>query len=198
MRPLFLLPAVFVLLLPKLAIAQSLRYPTETELADLIQTFRLRIPQLMQTGYYTDRRTADERQQREAQVAAWAEVDGAIAPFLGEWMALEESLAIFPAQNPGEVCVIDSALEESDFYRGSIVDDKVYTDVGLVFVLDSGFLGSTFVTNNGAGLYEYANPLPMSDPSTSQYYQQYQPAMIERFQAAGCRIEIAAKGVAEQ
>jgi hypothetical protein len=148
------------------------------------------ILKLMQTGIYRDRRSPKERQQREAFVKAWSEVDSAIAPFLGNWMAIEENLVFFPSPNRGEVCIIDHNLDEADFYLGRVINGNLSTDTNLTLVLDSGFLVSIFVSANQAKRYEYANPRPLNNPMTSSYYAQYHPKIVEQFKQAGCLMGI--------
>lgn len=122
------------------------RYPTEAELQQLVQDFRDSIPTLEATGIYTDRRIPSEQEARAAYADAWAEVDEAIAPYLGEWTAIEESLYLYPAANEGEVCILDIHLDLGDFYRGEIRDGKVYTTINHVLFLDSNYLNSAFVS----------------------------------------------------
>jgi hypothetical protein len=186
MRFHFLLSALTIIFLPLASFAQSDRHPSNTEIEKLILEMRQDIPKLMQTGIYRDRRSLKDRQQREAFVKAWFEVDSAIAPFLGNWTAIEENLVIFPSPNRGEVCIIAHNLDEADFYMGRVIDGNLSTDTNLTLVLDSGFLVSTFVSANQAKRYEYANPRPLNNPMTSSYYTQYHPKIVEQFKRAGC------------
>jgi hypothetical protein len=71
-----------------------------------------------------------------------------------------------------------------------VVDGKIYTDTNLTFVLDSGFLVSTFVIEDQAGRYAYANPRPFDNPATSSYYAEYHPDIADQFQRAGCLTEL--------
>ncbi|MEL6382316.1 MAG: hypothetical protein AAFQ89_07560 [Cyanobacteria bacterium J06626_18] len=87
--------------------AQSEHYPTEAEIDALIEQMRQDLPEMMEMGYHLDRRTAEERQARDAFADAWSEVDPDIAPFLGEWFALDEGMVVFPTANTGEVCIIE-------------------------------------------------------------------------------------------
>ena len=192
------LPVRFIpLLLGSLAVlvtaipgwAQTERYPTSEEIDLLLRQMRLDIPQLVETGIYRDYRPPGERQRREAFVNAWAEVDPLTAPFLGEWFAIEESLAIFPTANTGEVCIVNVYLGESQLHFGRVTDGKIYTELNLVFALDSGFLGSIFVYDGEAALYEYANPLPLLNPTTSPFFEQY-PSIVRQFREAGCLAEL--------
>lgn len=180
-----------LVLLPSAALAQLDRFPTNAEIDSLIQSMRQDIPQLLETGIYSDRRSPEEREQIEALIAEWSVVDTAIAPFLGEWMAIEEALAIYPTGNPGEVCIFDAyGYEESAFYLGRVVDGKLYTDDNTVLVLDSGFLVITFVHGGQAGRYAYANPRSLVDPMTSPYFAEYHPDIAPQFQQAGCLINV--------
>ncbi len=162
------------------------RYPTEAEIADLTEELEQKIPQLLESGFHTDRRLPEERQQWAEFVAAWMVVDSASAPFLGEWGAIEESLAIFPTPNPGQVCIIESYLEGSDFYLGRVIDGKIYTGIHQVLVLEGDFLGSLFVSEDEAHLYEYSHPWTLEHPTASQWLTEYYPEVITQFQAAGC------------
>ncbi|NER82928.1 MAG: hypothetical protein F6K42_25905, partial [Leptolyngbya sp. SIO1D8] len=164
----------------------------------LTQQMRQQIPQLLETGYYLDRRTVEEREQRNIFAAAWAEVDAAIAPFLGEWLALEESLAIFPTSTRGKACIIDNYLEGSKFYLGHVVNGKVYTDRYTVLTVDGDFLGSTSVYNNEANLYAYAHPHPLINPEVAAFhidsvpstFAENYPDVMQPFQAAGCLTDL--------
>ncbi len=190
MRLHFLLISLVVLLLPLPGFAQSERHPTEAEIEKLLHEMRQEIPTLMETGIYSDRRSPEERQQRDTFAEAWSEVDETIAPFLGNWTAIEESVAIFPTLNPGEMCIFSTYLHSAEFHLGRVIDGNLSTDGNITFVLDSGFLVSTFVYENQARHYEYANPWPVQDPATSDHYAEYYPEVVEQFQQAGCLVEM--------
>jgi len=168
------------------AIAQPERFPTDAEMAQLVQEMRQRLPELQTSGMYTDRRTLAEQWVIAEFSRIWAAVDPAIAPYLGEWSAIEESLYIYPTTTPGEVCILDIYLDQGDFYTGRIQDEKIYTDVNLVLLLDNGYLGSTFVYDNQPGIYEYANPRPLPDPKAA--LGEYYPAAIADFESANCAV----------
>ncbi|WP_008312410.1 hypothetical protein [Leptolyngbya sp. PCC 6406] len=170
------------------------RYPTEAEIADLRQELEQKIPQLLESGFYTDLRPPEEQQQRAEFVAAWMAVDSAmaqgrsetIAPFLGEWGAIAESLAIFPTGNPGQVCIIESYLGGSDFYLGQVINGQIYTDIHQVLVLEGDFLASFFVYEDEANLYAYSHPWTLVHPTASSRLTEQYPEVITQFQAAGC------------
>lgn len=183
------LGGVWVLVLASLAqpaIAQSERYPTATELQQLAQELRRKIPDLQASGFYSDRRTFEEWQERSAYAAAWAGVDPAIAPFLGEWTAIEESLYIYPATARGGVCILDVYQDESKLYTGQVRDGKLYTDQNQVFFLDNNFLGNASVYDNQPSLYEYAHPRPLPNPS--EELGQYYPETMAAFEASNCLV----------
>lgn len=180
---------VWVLVLASLAqpsIAQSERYPTTIELQQLAQELRRKIPDLQASGFYSDRRTFDEWQERLAYAEAWADVDPAIAPFLGEWTAIEESLYIYPATARGGVCIIDISQDKSKLYTGQVSNGKLYTDQSQVFFLDNNFLGNVSVYENQPSLYEYAHPRPL--PNSSAELRQYYPETAAAFEASGCLV----------
>ena len=166
------------------SIAQSERFPTDVEMAPLVQEMRQRRPDLQASGFYTDRRTLAEQWFVDEFANTWAAVDPAIAPYLGEWTAIEESLYIYPSTTPGEVCVLDIYLDLGDFYTGQVRDGRVYTTNNLVFLLDGDFLGSTFVVDSQPGIYEYAHPRPLPDPAES--LGEYYPELVTQFAAANC------------
>ncbi|MBE9136232.1 hypothetical protein IQ254_03275 [Nodosilinea sp. LEGE 07088] len=185
------LASVWSLVLASLAlpaIAQSERHPTDAELQQLAQELRQKIPNLQATDYYRDRRSLEDWQALSAYVETWERADPAIAPFLGEWVAIEEALYIYPSTTRSEVCIVDINLDQGDFYTGQVRNGKVYTDQNLVFFLDNNFLGSTFVYDDRPGIYEYANPRPLPDPAADM--GQYFPEAVAAFEAAGCLIDL--------
>ncbi|MEO1094430.1 MAG: hypothetical protein AAFX01_05975 [Cyanobacteria bacterium J06638_28] len=170
--------------------AELERYATDTEIQELVAAMRQRLPQIQATGYYLDRRTLEEQQERAAFAAAWMKVDPEIASFLGDWTAIEEALMIYPAAERGKVCVIDIYPEDAEFYQGEVIAGKLYTENNLVLVLDSGFLASIFVSGNQPGLYEYGSPRPLKDPATADYFAEYYPALAPQFAQAGCLADL--------
>lgn len=187
MRPSLLLAAVALLLSPLPSLAQSSRYPTDAEIDRLMQEVRREVPDLVNGEFYGDRRTPAEIRQSGALVERWMDVDGAIAPFLGSWAAIEESLEIFPGAEPGQVCILDSAAESAYLYRGHVVNGRLYTErYNMVLGLESGFLVSMFVYEGQLGRYEYNNQRPLRNPVTSDYYTESYPELVAQFQQFGC------------
>jgi len=61
----------------------------------------------------------------KAFVRAWLPVNPDVAPFLGQWTALEETQNIYPSTLKGKVCIIETFIPtENDmgisFARGTI------------------------------------------------------------------------------
>jgi hypothetical protein len=164
------------------------RYPTVAEITDLHRELSQSIPQLLTSGFHTDWRTPEQRQQRAALVAAWTEVDSEVAPFLGKWVAIEEDLDIFPTATPGVVCIVDTYLGGSEFEQGMIVAGALYTDGGSVLVLEGEFLGNFFVTEGEAYSYPYSHPSPLQDPADIDIYASRYPDVVEAFEAHGCLV----------
>lgn len=183
-----------------LAVAESQRYPSETELQQLIQDFQRQVARLRrirhETGFYLDRRSPLERQQHQAFVQAWGKVDPAVAPFLGNWTAIEESLMIYPSQTKGQVCIIETFIPDQEtsgiaFTTGTIDQGRIYTRDRKVFVLDGvgDFLGSAYVYEGKPGIYEYANPRPLPNPQATDYLQR-EPSLLMQFQQLGCQATV--------
>lgn len=164
------------------------RYATVAEIESLRTQLGQAIPQLLLSGFHTDWRTPEAWGQRQAMVTAWSQVDAEVAAFLGDWTAIEESLAIFPTATPGTVCIIDTYLGGSEFQRGMIIDGALYTDSGTVLILAGEFLGSIFVAADEASLYEYSHPGPLRDPATSGFYTHRAPEVVAAFEAHGCQV----------
>jgi hypothetical protein len=162
--------------------------PPWRKLPTCTRELRQSIPQLLTSGFHTDWRTPEQRQQRAALVAAWTEVDSEVAPFLGKWVAIEEDLDIFPTATPGVVCIVDTYLGGSEFERGMIVAGALYTDGGSVLVLEGEFLGNFFVTEGEAYSYPYSHPSPLQDPADIDIYASRYPDVVEAFEAHGCLV----------
>ncbi|MBD2033583.1 hypothetical protein H6F86_30930 [Phormidium sp. FACHB-592] len=178
--------------LTQAALAQGQRYPTEREMQSLSQQFKRKLPSLKNgpTRTYSDRRTPAERQQRETFVQSWARFDPAVATFLGGWTAIEESMLIYPSRTKGQVCIIETFIpgaNDSGFALtlGKVVRGRVQTGNRKILIRQDAFLGSAGVFNGKAGLYEYANPRPLQDPATVDYFQRV-PSIVNQFKQAGC------------
>ncbi len=166
--------------------AQSERYATDTELEAVIERHEAELPQLTETGFYQDWRTQAERYQQSLWVAAWANVDAEIAPFLGHWVAIEEDIAVFPSANRGQVCVIDTNLDQSDFYLATVQNGKLYTDHNVVLVPTADFL-LTVTVYDEPYFYPYNSPIVSTNPANYEFFADYHPNVVQQFEEAGCR-----------
>ena len=166
------------------AIAQSERFPTDAEIAPLIQHVQQIRPDFQAEGYYTDLRTLAEKWVISEFANAWADVNPAIAPYLGKWTFLEASLYIYPATALGEVCVLEIYLGQGEFYTGQVRDGKLYTTNNLVFLVDGDIISGIYVVDNQPGIYDHANPQPLPDPSVA-LGEDY-PELVSQFAAADC------------
>ncbi|NEQ47645.1 MAG: hypothetical protein F6K00_30525 [Leptolyngbya sp. SIOISBB] len=166
--------------------AQSERYATDTELEAVIEQHEAELPQLTEIGFYQDWRTQAERYQQSLWAAAWADVDAEIAPFLGHWVAIEEDIAVFPSANRGQVCVVDTHLDQSDFYLATVQDGKLYTDHNVVLVPTADFL-LTVTVYDEPYFYPYNSPIVSTNPANYEFFADYHPDVVQQFEAAGCR-----------
>jgi hypothetical protein len=85
-------------------LAQSQRYPTDTELRQLSREFQQEIiPRAQQSRQFGK---GQRHQALEAFTRAWSRIDPATASFLGSWTSGEDDLTIYPSAVPGRACVI--------------------------------------------------------------------------------------------
>ena len=168
---------------------QVFRFPTEDEVRELMEEARQEILRLREMGMYFDLRTPAEREAATAFSTAWAAVDPAIAPFLGDWSAWDEGKAIYPSPNPGVVCIVDIYPEDYSFSMGFVVNHKIYTSTYATLVLDNEFLVSLFVSDQQPSQYSYLSPRPLEHPAMISYIAQLAPEVIDQFDQAGCIID---------
>lgn len=181
-----LLSSCLVLLVAAPSWAQSQRYATDEEIDALIEQHQSAMPELIETGFYRDYRSLAERHQLEYWANAWAEVDEAIAPFLGHWMAIEEDIAIFPAPVAGQVCIVDTHLDQSDFYLATVQDGKLYADNQSMFVPTGEYILTISTYDDVPTLYPYNSPVVSTSPASSEFFADFHPEVVRDFEAAGC------------
>ncbi|MCC3600065.1 MULTISPECIES: hypothetical protein [unclassified Microcoleus] len=153
-------------------IAQAVRFPTDAELQQLIEKFRRFAASPPGGGrglYSTDRRDRIQIQQLTSFVKAWSQIDPATAPFLGKWTAWEETKSIYPSNLKGRVCIIDGFIPSENnigfrFGIGTVSNGRIKTD-NYLLIHEKNYLGGIFVYNNEPGIYEYAWPKPLTNPS---------------------------------
>lgn len=188
---------IFGFCLPIIA-QQSKRYPTQNELQQLMNRFRnfVASPSPGNRDFYIrDRRNDNETQKLQAFVRAWLPVNPDVAPFLGQWTALEETQNIYPSNLKGKVCIIEIFIPtENDrgisFAQGTISGKSIKTTNFATLIPLDNYLGVAFVntTNNQPGIYEYAWPKPLVEPAKLMSY--LPPAdrnrLLQQFKEAGC------------
>jgi hypothetical protein len=177
---------------------QSKRYPTENELQQLMNRFRnfVASPSPGNRDFYIrDRRNESETQKLKAFVRAWLPVNPDVAPFLGQWTALEETKNIYPSSLKGKVCIIQNYIPPPNgrgisFAQGT-VSGKFIKTTNFTFLIQQGnYLGAAFIDtrNNQPGIYEYAWPKPLVAPAKLMSY--LPPAdrnrLLQQFKEAGC------------
>ena len=177
---------------------QSKRYPTENELQQLMNRFRSFVasPQPGNRDFYIrDRRNETETQKLKAFVRAWLPVNPDVAPFLGQWTALEETLDIYPSTIKGRVCILETFIPTANdigisFAQGTISGKQIRTSERTILVQQGNYLGVTFIntSNNQAGIYEYAWPKPLVDLAKLMSYisQADRNRLLQQFKEAGC------------
>ncbi|MFB8796123.1 MAG: hypothetical protein U7126_18325 [Microcoleus sp.] len=177
---------------------QSKRYPTENELQQLMKQFLSFVasPSPGNRDFYIrDRRNENETHKLQAFVRAWLPVNPDVAPFLGQWTALEETQNIYPSTIKGKVCIIETFIPTANdigisFAQGTISGKQVRTSERTILVQQGNYLGVTFIntSNNQAGIYEYAWPKPLVDPAKLMSYisQADRNRLLQQFKEAGC------------
>lgn len=170
------------------------RYPNAREMQSLMQQLKQNIPKLQRSRLYQDRRSPAQKQQVTAFSQDWSSIDPTVAPFLGQWTAIEETKSIYPSRTKGRVCIIDTFLPERrdssgiSFTLGTVANRVIRTDDKLILVKEGDFLGANFVTNGKANVYEYAHPRPLKHPASDKYWSK-ETAILQAFQKAGCVAE---------
>lgn len=177
---------------------QSKRYPTENELQQLMNRFSnfVTSPSPGNRDFYIrDRRNETETQKLKAFVRAWLPVNPDVAPFLGQWTALEETQNIYPSTLKGKVCIIETFIPtENDmgisFAQGTISGNSIKTTNFASLIQQGNYLGVAFINtrNEQPGIYEYAWPKPLVEPAKLMSY--LPPAdrnrLLQQFKEAGC------------
>jgi hypothetical protein len=145
--------------------------------------------------YIRDRRNETETHKLKAFVRAWLPVNPDVAPFLGQWTALEETKNIYPSTLKGKVCIIETFIPtENDrgisFAQGTISGKSIKTTNFASLIQQGNYLGVAFINtrNNQPGIYEYAWPKPLVEPAKLMSY--LPPAdrnrLLQQFKEAGC------------
>jgi hypothetical protein len=131
---------------------QSKRYPTENELQQLMKGFRnfATAPPEGSRGFYRrEPRNAAQSRDREAFVRAWLPVNPELAPFLGQWTALEETTNIYPSSIRGRACVVETFIPPPNdigisFARGTVSGKSIKTNNFTIILQQGNYLGVAF------------------------------------------------------
>lgn len=188
--------ALRVCSLQVLAQSASERYPTNTELVKLREKLRSQIRKLESENEFQDSRTSPDKQRHASFVSAWAKIDPIVAPFLGYWLAYQESLLIYPSNTKGRVCIIyeGEGLGFNELYFGNVVNGEIRTDEKETIIKEGNYLGVASVRNNKPDIFvtppymnpsitllmsEFMNRASMNRPDIAE--------MVQKFKASGCR-----------
>ncbi|HEY9853165.1 MAG TPA: hypothetical protein V6D28_27080 [Leptolyngbyaceae cyanobacterium] len=175
--------------------AQSERHPTSAEIQKLRQKLRQQIRDIESSGQVTDNRNLAGRQSRESFVRDWSRIDPATAPFLGEWGGYEESLAVYPSNTRGRVCLIYIGIQAADFSLGNISNGVIRTSDREVILKEGEYLGIGVVMNNQPDIpvavpYHFSTVLqpPREFAKLSAATTQEIEAVVRKFNESGCKI----------
>ncbi len=124
------------------------RYLSKSE----IQNIRQRFQSLIETDIAKsgDRRSSEQISKIRNFIGAWRRSNPLIAPFLGNWLGYEASLAIYPSNTKDKVCLVGNGL-------GRFIGEKMY-GVGIVSgdqLLTSGEIGERILIINKGTLRKY-------------------------------------------
>lgn len=177
--------------------ASSERYPTNTEVQQMREKFRQRIPSIDNTirrrvGFGAKKRTAAQIQTLASYVNAWAQVDPGAAPFLGEWGGQENWFFIFPSNVKGKVCVINMPGDQPEivsFGVGRVANGQIKVnmdgDSPSVIIKEKNYLGLIEINKNKPVIWEQVLPTPLPT-LTNSLYDRNLSAIIPQFNKAGC------------
>lgn len=162
----------------QLAYAQTKSYPTDRELQKLMPDFR------RQVQYWSEYQEPERQSEARAFAASWFR-DPAVAPFLGEWGAWEETMEIYPSSKNGQVCIIHTygIEEEVRFNLGNVLNQRIYTDVDEVIIQQGNYTGVAW--KNGVNVYRLIAPAEV--PTRASWIDWREGSrVIEQFNAVGC------------
>jgi hypothetical protein len=177
---------------------QSKRYPTENELQQLMNGFRNFVaspPEGSRGFYLRDPRNAAQSRDLEAFARAWLPVNPDIAPFIGQWTALEETTSIYPSSIRGRACIVETFIPPPNdigisFAVGTVSGKSIKTSNLTILLQQGNYLGVAFINTNTdrPGIYEYAWPKPLTNPA--ELMRGVPPAkknqLLQQFKEAGC------------
>ena len=169
---------------PQLAYAQNQSYPTDEELQKLMPDFQ------RQVDYWNQYEEPERQNEAIALAENWSHRDPTVAPFLGKWGAIEETMDIYPSTTEGQVCIISAFSTpnpEVELSLGKVLNQRIYTDAGKVIIQEGNYVGIAGKYENETSIYVYRLMAPAEEPSNSSLSAWHgSDSVIEQFKAAGC------------
>ena len=183
------------------AIAQSQRYPTDSELDSLFTRFAKSIQwnenDKVGRGYVRDRRTDVQKESLNSFIRSWSVGNSEIAPFVGSWQGYEDQITIYPSNTKNRVCIISTGEGRGRFYLGNISKGKIYTNNNTVLFRQGRYLGDAVVINGEPrllGELPHNSPRPLEQIEefvNSRVRPQYRPEIIiQKYLDAGCTVNL--------
>ncbi|AUT00443.1 hypothetical protein CLI64_08600 [Nostoc sp. CENA543] len=169
--------------------AQSQRYPNNTESRELIRRFH-QVPSNV-NGDKKDFRSSLEKQRLTSFSNSWSKVFPSVAPFLGTWRGLEESISIFPSTVKNSVCILYQGENNStSFEVASVSNRKIVTskEFGRAYIIkQKNRLGVMGIYNNSPNMSAFEFPVPLKRlESLLSGRGQDSNKIIQQFKSSGC------------
>ncbi len=99
---------------PQFSYAQSQSQLSDEELQKLMPDFQ------RQVEYWNQYEEPERQSEARAFAENWSRRDSAVAPFLGKWAAIEETMDIYPSTTQGQVCIIGTDYTKPEVYFSSL------------------------------------------------------------------------------
>lgn len=164
---------------------------TDLDLQNAIQQIKKTVDEMPKRiavfPVYSDRRTPTEKQELQKFRKAWAKVDRAIAPFLGNRQIVDEH-SIYPSHVPHRVCIVESYWRSDTdngikFSTGKVKNSKIYTTDNQVLLVDRGYLGIISMQGNKPQIRVLPFPTPLKANNDMVLNN---PAILQQFIKAEC------------
>jgi hypothetical protein len=178
-------------------LAHTSQYPTEAEIQSALEDLPQAVREVPGPGA-RDIRSIAEVETLTFFVEEWSQVDSSIAPFLGTYEGLGESLQVYPSRTRGQVCIIRSGYGSNGtwnlFGLGTVIEHQIYTtgDLGQYILFEQrggiaskhelqnserDYLALVGIDNGQAELSAWSLPTPLGSPSAD---------IIQKFNESGC------------
>ena len=189
------------------ALAQT-RKPTAAEIQQAKTNLRQHVQSLKSSGMghlIEDRRTPEQKQNRDRLVEAWKQEDPQIAPFLGSWTGYETVWSIYPSSTKGQVCIVSNAQGIVNLDFGTVVNNSIHSRKGILFVKEGNYLGVTIKSGNNQ--FAPIDDHPLNSPNSLKELYQFKglyndfhpaPKLLKPYAQAGCTASAPSNNTAEQ